>query len=108
MRFYKPVHPIEVILRSGRHGDYVFSSGTHEGTGVELAFGNDAFRSIGNGVDIIGNQFGTGHHLEVFPTAAILGVDEHTVLEVVEAETVLHFVATRQLDALFGDAEIGE
>ena len=95
MRLHKPVHPCEVALRTGRYGDDVFPSGSHEGAGIKFTFGDDALRSVGNGVDIVGNEFGAGHHFEVFQCAAVFGVDEYTVLEVIEAEAILYFIATR-------------
>ena len=95
VRLHEPVHPCEVALRTGGHGDDVFPPGSHEGAGIEFAFGDDALRSVGNGVDIVWDEFGAGHHSEVFQCAAVLGVDEYTILEVIEAEAILYLVATR-------------
>ena len=105
---HKAVHPGEVVLRAGGHGDHVLSSGAHEGGGVEFALGDDAFRSVQYGVNVVGDQLGALHHHEVLAAAAVLGVDERAVFEIVEAEAVFQFVAFGQHDAFFGDAQFGQ
>ena len=105
---HKTVHPGEVVLRAGGHGDHILSSGAHEGGGVEFALGDDAFRRVQYGVDVVGDQLGALHHHEVLAAAAVLGVDERAVFEIVEAEAVFQFVAFGQHDAFFSDAQFGQ
>ena len=102
------VHPVEVALRTGGHGDDIFPAGGHEGGGVEFAFGDDTFRAVQYGIDVVGDELGALHHHEVLPGASVLGVDEYPSLEVVEAEAVLLFIAFGQFHSLFGDVQVGQ
>ena len=106
--FYEAIHPVEVALRAGGYGNDILPADGHEGCGVEFAFGDDAFRGVQYGVDVVGDKLGTLHHHEVLPAAAILGVDERAAFKVVEAEAVLLFAAFGQPHPFFGDAQVGQ
>ena len=82
--FYEAIHPVEVALCAGGHGDDILPAGGHEGGGVEFTLGGDAFRGVQYGVDVVGDQLGALHHHEVLPAAAILGVDERAAFKVIE------------------------
>ena len=105
MRLHEAVQPREVALGAGGHGNDVLASGGDDGCRVELAFGDDALRGAEDAVHVVGDEFGALHHHEVFQGAAVLGVDERPVLEVVEADAVLLLAALRQAHRLFGDAQ---
>ena len=90
---------------AGGHGDDVLASGGDDGCRVELAFGDDALRGAEDAVHVVGDELGSLHHHEVLQGAAVLGVDECPVLEVVEADAILLLVAFRQAHRLFGDAQ---
>ena len=91
-----------------RRGNDILPADGHEGGGIEFAFGDDAFRGIQYGVDVVGDKLGTLYHHEVLPAAAILGVDERAAFEVVEAEAVLLFAAFGKSHPFFGDAQVGQ
>ena len=105
VRLHEAVQPREVALGAGGHGDDVLASGGDDGCRVELAFGDDALRGAEDAVHVVGDELGPLHHHEVLQGAAVLGVDERPVLEVVEADAVLLLAALREAHRLFGDAQ---
>ena len=105
VRLHEAVQPREVALGAGGHGDDVLASGGDDGCRVELAFGDDALRGAQDAVHVVGDELGPLHHHEVLRGAAVLGVDERPVLEVVEADAVLLLAALREAHRLFGDAQ---
>ena len=105
VRLDEAVQPREVALGTGGHGDDVLASGGDDGCRVELAFGDDALRGVQNAVHVVGDELGSLHHHEVLPGATVLGVDECSVLEVVEADAVLLLAGFGQAHRLFGDAQ---
>ena len=94
-----------VASGAGGHGDDVLASGGDDGCRVELAFGDDALRGAQDAVHVVGDELGPLHHHEVLQGAAVFGVDERPVLEVVEADAVLLLAALREAHRLFGDAQ---
>ena len=76
-----------------------------DGCRVELAFGDDTLRGVQDAVYVVGDELGSLHHHEVLPGAAVLGVDECPVLEVVEADAVLFLAGFGQAHRFFGDAQ---
>ena len=74
MRLHKTVEPGEVRIGSGRHGDDTLKSGGDGGSSIQFALVDDAGGLPHNGVDVVGNQFGTLHHFEKFRESAKFGV----------------------------------
>lgn len=59
VRLHKTIEPGEVRIGSGRHGDGAFESGGDGGSSIQFALVDDAGGLPHNGVDVVGNQFGT-------------------------------------------------
>lgn len=102
------VQPRQIAIGTTGHGDGVFLADGDEGSGVQFALGDDAFGRVQDAVYIIRNKFGVLHHLEVLLAAAELGVYQHAVLEVVEADAVLFFAGLGHEFFLFGDLQVSD
>lgn len=57
-----------------------------------------------DGVDVVGNQFGTLHHFEKFRESAKFGVYQLFPFKIVEADATFLFAGLRHKFFLLGDA----
>ena len=108
VRLHEAVEPRKVRVSSGRYGDHAFESGGKGGRGIQFAFVDDAGVLSQHGIDIVGNQFGSLHHFEIFGTAAEFGVDEFPVLKIVETDAPLFRAGLRHELFLLRDAQTGD
>ena len=107
MRLHKTVEPGEVRIGSGRHGDGAFESGGDGRSSIQFPLVDDAGGLPQDGVDVVGNQFGTLHHFEKFRESAKFGVYQLFPFKIVEADATFLFAGLRHKFFLFGDAQGG-
>ena len=107
VRLHEAVEPGEVRIGSGRHGDDTLKSGGDGGSSIQFTLVDDAGSLPQDGVDVVGNQFGTLHHFEEFRESTKLGVDQLLPLKVVETDATFLFAGLRHKFLLFGDAQGG-
>ena len=86
MAFDEAVQPGGVGVASGGHGDDGGESYFVQGQGVYLSLHDVAFGVSEQRIEVVGDEFGTFHHLEALLQGAELGVHEPSVFEVVEAD----------------------
>ena len=108
MALHKTVEPGEVSIGAGGHGYRIRTAGGEEGSGIELALGDDAFGGIRDGVDVVRDKLGTGDHLEMLGAATILDIDQCTLFEVVETKAVLLLSGLRHRFRLFREPQRGD
>ena len=104
VRLHKTVEPGEVRIGSGRHGDGAFESGGDGRSSIQFPLVDDAGGLPQDGVDVVGNQFGTLHHFEKFRESAKFGVYQLFPFKIVEADATFLFAGLRHKFFLFGDA----
>lgn len=104
VRLHKTVDPGEVRIGSGRHGDGAFESGGDGRSSIQFPLVDDAGGLPQDGVDVVGNQFGTLHHFEKFRESAKFGVYQLFPFKIVEADATFLFAGLRHKFFLLGDA----
>ena len=82
------IEVVEVAPRPVGHAYHVMPSGLVETQGIDLPFGDDAFRRPLDGVDIVGNQLGPLAETEGLVAGAVLDVDQLAVAVEVELHCV--------------------
>ena len=88
MAVHKAVHPLQVTVGTSGHRYHVSAPCRDKGGCIQLSFGDDTFRGAFDAVDVVGNQFRSGEHFEVFMERGTeLDVYQPSLFQIVEAET---------------------
>ena len=89
VKLIHPVQEVGVAIRPTRQAHHALEADGQQGQHVKLSFGNDHHPLAQAAIEVVGDQLCPLLHLEVLPPTAILAVDQHSLLEVIEHHAIL-------------------